>query len=148
MADVELRKNKNGGWFDLNAYLNKFIRKSYLDKNTMIKTIKEENSILNNDKRHKYIINRHTGIIMGELDYHIDNNTPTIDYIRVYEEYKRKGYGTKLVQSLQKDYRGKEINFDIITKEGKPFFDSVAEYTEVKKGEYDYHYKGKIKGVD
>ena len=147
MAEVELRKGRNGNLFDINAYLNKAIRKSYIDKNTMIKTIKDEESMFE-DKRHKYTIDRHTGIITGELDYHIENGTPTIDYIRVYKEYRKKGYGRKLVQSLQKDYRGKEINFDIITKEGKPFFDKVAEYTEIKKGKYDYHYKGKIKGVD
>lgn len=144
MEDNGWRRNKYGGWFNINDYMNKKIRQSYIDKNTIIKTIIDD-TFDNIDKRHKYIIDKKTGITMGQLDYVVDNNNPRIEMIKVYDEYKRKGYGTKLMQSLQKDFKEKEIDFGILTKEGEPFIKSIAEITEKKKGIYDYRYKGKIR---
>ena len=144
MADSGLRQNKYGGWFNINEYMNKKIRTSYIDKNTMIKTIRED--ALGEDKRHKYIVDKNTGITMGQLDYVIENNVPRVEMIRVYDQFQRKGYGTKLMQSLQRDYRNTEIDFGKLTSDGKPFIESIAEITEKRKGEYDFLYKGKIKG--
>lgn len=144
MEDNGLRRNRYGGWFNINDYMNKKIRQSYIDKNTIIKTVMDD-TFEGVDKRHKFIVDRKTGITMGTLDYVVENNIPRVEMIKVYDEYKRKGYGTKLMQSLQKDFKGKEIDFGILTKEGKPFIESIGEITEIRKGKYDNYYKGKIK---
>lgn len=147
MADSGLRRNtKTGGWFNVNDYINKAIRKSYIDKNTFIRTMRDD-TFENIDKRSKFIVDRKTGITVGELNYVINNGEPTVQMIHVLPDYRRKGYGTKLMKSLQKDYKGKIINFETLTPEyGEPFIKSIAEITEIKTSKYGInHYKGKIK---
>lgn len=125
-------------------YMNKAIRSSYIDKNTLIKTIKDD-TYPELDKRHKYIVDRKTGITMGQLDYYVQDGKPTVEFIRVYEEYRRNGYGTKLMQHLQKEFKNTDINLENLTPDGKQFFGAIADITEKTKGNYDYHYKGKIR---
>lgn len=93
----------------------------------------------------KYITSK-DGQTTGQLDYEITNNEVMVRMIRVYNEYKRKGYATKLLKDLQKEIGNKDINFDLVTKDGKALLDKVADITENKKGKYGgNYYKGRIK---
>lgn len=146
MEDNGIRRNKYGGYFNINDYMNKAIRKSYINQNTVVKTIKDD-TFYGVDKRHKYIVDRKTGITTGQLDYVVENGKPRVEMIFINPEYRRKGYGTILMKNLQKDFSNQEINFGILTPQyGEPFIKSIANITNEALGKTGTkYYKGKIK---
>ena len=141
MSDNGWRRNKYGGLFNVNDYMNKKIRNSKQDNITTIIRGDFEGKVFKN----KYIKDEN-GQVTGQLDYYIENNEVTVEMIRVYDQFRRKGYATKLLKNLQKETGNKDINFDMLTDDGKKLIDKIGVITEEKKGIYGVgHYKGRIK---
>lgn len=109
---------------------------------TTIETINYNGAIF----KSKYIRDNKTKQVMAQLDYEINNNETIVRMIRTYNEFKRQGNATKLLKDLQKEVGDKDINFDLVTKDGKALLDKIANITEKKKGKYGgNYYKGRIK---
>lgn len=70
------------------------------------------------------------GKIVGCISYSVYNNQPSIQMIKVADDEKRKGYGTKLIKQLQLEYPNQEINFGWMTDEGSALYKSLPKNIE------------------
>lgn len=66
------------------------------------------------------------GKVVGTLEYGDYEGVPNVKMIEVDPEYRRKGIGTKLLQSLQKKYPDQEINFGMRTPDGAKLLDAIT----------------------
>ena len=66
------------------------------------------------------------GKVVGTLEYGDYEGVPNVKMIEVDPEYRRKGIGTKLLQSLQKKYPEQEINFGMRTPDGAKLLDAIT----------------------
>ena len=141
MNDTGWRRNKYGGLFNINDYMNQKIRNSKKDNITTI--IKEEfNGQIFKSKYSK----NENGQVTGQLDYVEQNGETMVQMIKVYSQFQRNGYATKLLKSLQKDVGNKDINFDILTDDGKKLIDKIGIITKERKDDYGKsHCYGRIK---
>ena len=79
---------------------------------------------------------------VGSLQYSLYENIPHISYIEVLPEYRRQGIASRLVRNLQSQYPETEIEWGILTDDGKAFYDALTysveneEYTR-RKSDYD-----------
>lgn len=74
--------------------------------------------------------------IVGCIQYTAYDDKPYIQMIKVAEDERRKGYGTKLIKALQKEYPNSEINFGMTTDDGTKLVNSLSFNTKVNI-EYD-----------
>ncbi len=71
---------------------------------------------------------KNTGKRIGYIDYSIYDNEIYIKIVRVEDEYKRRGIGTKMIEFLKNiDEDIKNINLGYSTDEGTPFIESLKE---------------------
>ena len=73
---------------------------------------------------------------IGYLDFSVYEDTPYIQMINVKEPYRRKGYATKMIKQLQKEYPNSEIDFGMTTDDGTKLVNSLPFDTKVNI-EYD-----------
>lgn len=73
---------------------------------------------------------------IGYLDFSVYEDTPYIQMINVKEPYRRKGYATKMIKQLQKQYPNSEIDFGMTTDDGTKLVNSLSFDTKVNI-EYD-----------
>lgn len=73
------------------------------------------------------------GKIVGCISYSVYKGQPSIQMIKVADDEKRKGYGTKLIKQLQKEYPDQEINFGWMTDEGSALYKSLPKNIETNK---------------
>lgn len=138
MEDTGWRRNKYGGWFNINDYMNKKIREK-TNKVTDYTNIKIKEMGSNNRFRIRAEIDNN---IVSSLDYKEVNGQPAVVYIRTQEKYRNQGIATKLYQELQKKYQGKEIKFGELTKEGQKLINKIGTITKKEKnkdGFYEYY---------
>lgn len=74
--------------------------------------------------------------IVGCIQYTVYDDKPYIQMIKVAEDERRKGYGTKLIKALQKEYPNSEIDFGMTTDDGTKLVNSLPFDTKVNI-EYD-----------
>ena len=74
--------------------------------------------------------------IVGCIQYTVYDDKPYIQMIKVAEDERRKGYGTKLIKALQKQYPNSEIDFGMTTDDGTKLVNSLPFDTKVNI-EYD-----------
>lgn len=55
---------------------------------------------------------------LGRLEFSVYQDRPRIDYIEVLPEARRQGVGRALVNRLQRDYPGIELEWGMTTPEG------------------------------
>lgn len=93
------------------------------------------------------LIRNNSGQVTGELNYVINSDGEAmVRMIKVYDQYKRQGYATKLLRDLQKEVGDRDINFDMLTDDGKALINKIGIITQERKGVYGVsHYKGRIK---
>lgn len=85
------------------------------------------------------------GKVAGEVNYEVKNDEVKVNMIKVYDEFKRQGVATKLLQNLQREVGDKDINFDMLTPDGEKLMKKIGIMSESKKGAWGVnHYKGKI----
>lgn len=63
--------------------------------------------------------------IVGCIQYTVYDDKPYIQMIKVAEDERRKGYGTKLIKALQKEYPNSEIDFGMTTDDGTKLVNSL-----------------------
>jgi len=75
------------------------------------------------------------------------NKRIAIQMIEVDENYRRKGYATKLLKKLQSKYPNEELRFGQLEPDGEKLLNSIAEITssELLEGHKRRTYYGKIK---
>lgn len=121
-----------------NAYMNDKIR------NSKVKTETMSENILGYERKHKYI--KVNGTVVGEVIYDYENGTPHIENINIHESHRRKGYATRLMKEVQKEAGDQEIDFGILTKDGKQLIDKIGyDVKEEQLGKHEKTYKGKIR---
>lgn len=64
-----------------------------------------------------YISNNN--VVVGMIDYYIDDDEIFIDYLKIYDEFQRSGYGRKAIMYLLEKHPDKYIR-------GKSLRDSVG----------------------
>ena len=143
-------KNKYGGWFekpddelDPDRIMNKKIRNAILDKKDNIRTI----NLMNNgrDGAFEKVI-EYNNMPVGNVSYLVEKGQFSIYNIEVNELYRRKGFATKLMKSVQREAGDKDINFGTLKPDGEKLLNNIAEITEVKEGLLGAKtYKGRIK---
>lgn len=99
-----------------------------------------DNLVIKNEVTNSYddeVYNQMTaeldGEIIGKIEYSVYNDVPHIQMIETKPEYRRKGVATKLLQELQKEYEGKEIDFGMTTPDGTKLLESITYSVENKK---------------
>lgn len=76
--------------------------------------------------------------IVGRLDYSVFEGIPQIQFIEVFEDYRRQGIGTKMVQALAEQFSDVEIEWSNTTDDGTAFKEAVTytventEYTDMQ----------------
>ena len=155
------RRNKYGGLFKLNDYMNSYIRSGnsdniYIDKDGRVYEVKKKEE-KNGDVSYGHIGLNEKGEEKAWLEYvKLNNNVSGDSYrfngtkyqisgIKVDENYKRKGLGTRLYKEIGKISNHEEIKFGTLTKEGKSLVDSVAVITRIENYANETLYYGKIK---
>lgn len=79
---------------------------------------------------------------VGSLQYSLYENIPHISYVEILPEYRRQGIATRLLRNLQEQYPETEIEWGMLTDDGKAFYDALTysveneEYTR-RKSDYD-----------
>ena len=79
---------------------------------------------------------------VGSLQYSLYENIPHISYVEVLPEYRRQCIATRLLRNLQEQYPETEIEWGMLTDDGKAFYDALIysveneEYTR-RKSDYD-----------
>ena len=63
---------------------------------------------------------------VGYIQYADYEGQPSIHMIEVSEEYKRQGIATRMLQELQSQYDGTEINFGMTTPDGTKLLDKIT----------------------
>lgn len=63
---------------------------------------------------------------VGCVHYSIYDNTPFISYIETKVEYRRQGVGHALLSYIQQNYLDKEINWGMLTEDGKKLKDAIT----------------------
>lgn len=67
---------------------------------------------------------------VGKLNYYHTKDIVKINYLLIFDEYKRQGIATKFIKYLKEQHKGKKICGDSLP-EAKVFWDSVnAEFSE------------------
>jgi len=64
--------------------------------------------------------------IVGTLYYSVFEDTPRIENIEVFEDYRRQGIGTAMVRYLANEYPGTEIEWSLLTDDGRAFHDAIT----------------------
>lgn len=77
---------------------------------------------------------------LGYVDWTIYNNEPSISYIEVNKDWRRRGIARKLLQDIQKQYPDTPINFGYTTEDGTHLlegitYDVVDEEVKAKRNE-------------
>ena len=65
-------------------------------------------------------------IPVGSMQYSVYEGIPKISMIEVLPEYRRQGYGTRLLRYLQEQYPDVEIEWGILTEDGKALYDAIT----------------------
>lgn len=133
-----LLKPKQVNINEANKYMSDKIRSAKVKTETM------SENILGYERKHKYI--KENGVVVGEVIYDYENGIPHIENINIHEAYRRKGYATRLLKEVQEEVGDQEIDFGILTKDGKQLIDKIGyEVKEEQLGKHEKKYKGKIR---
>lgn len=73
--------------------------------------------------------------VVGYVDYSIYDNEPSIQMICVNPDYRSRGIATKLMQSVQNDFKDSPINLGMTTPDGTKLFSKIT--TTKRNPEYD-----------
>ena len=135
MNDFIRNKNKKEKFTDIDGDniedFNKK-RKDYVEKNLKI------NDVNKNDVGSlKAILDDK---VVGSLNYEINNGKYVVSYIRVDDDYKRSGIGTKLYKQFQQKIGNNDIYFNEFTNEGEKLINKIGKVSKTK----DNKYKGRI----
>ena len=89
--------------------------------------IKFEDSVIDvyGEEKYKLLTINVDNKTVGYIDYSVFEDNPYIKYIEVKDEYRRKGYGKKLVEKLQSLYPDSEIGFGMMTDDGSKLYKSL-----------------------
>lgn len=154
------RRNKYGGLFNINDYINKGIRNNgldnvFVDKDGKVYEIKR-NEEYSGELNLGHIGLKDNGIEAGWLEYVKVNDITNSDKyklggtrykvfgIKVEEQYRKKGLGTKLYQEFGKITNYEEVFFGSLTEDGKKLVDKVATITRTGYHGPEKTYFGKI----
>lgn len=88
------------------------------------------------EEKHKILTLEVDNQTVGYIEYSVYDDIPNIQYIKVKDEYRRKGYGKKLVEKLQSLYPDSEINFGMMTDDGSKLYKALDKDIIINK-EYD-----------
>lgn len=129
-----------------NSYMNDKIKTTFTS--TTNNEPKEEIITLDTDLpngANKMKAKKVNGLVIGTLYYKTKNDKTKVFNLDVHPDYRRKGYATELLKDLQKEVGDADIDFDILTPDGKALINKIGVITSTKKGKYDNHYIGRIK---
>ena len=89
--------------------------------------IKFEDSVIDvyGEEKYKLLTINVDNKTVGYIDYSVFEENPYIKYIEVKDEYRRKGYGKKLIEKLQSLYPDSEIDFGMMTDDGSKLYKSL-----------------------
>ncbi|MBC8560781.1 GNAT family N-acetyltransferase [Clostridiaceae bacterium NSJ-33] len=65
-------------------------------------------------------------IPVGFMQYSVYEGVPKISMIEILPEYRRQGYATRLLRYLQKQYPDVEIEWGLLTEDGKALYDAIT----------------------